>query len=143
MKRLFIFLLAICCLLQAQAQAKDYITQLNEKYTSGLFRSAQAHFFVPMNEPAALGNITVFQYLQGRVPGLQVYNASVFNPYLLYRFGYPAFFLNEMRVDARTLASIPMSDIAIVKVFTPPFLGGFGGGNGAIAVYTKEGDEEW
>ena len=33
-----------------------------------------------------------------------------------------------------------MSDVALVKVFRPPFFGGFGGGSaGAIAVYTKKG----
>ena len=34
-----------------------------------------------------------------------------------------------------------MQDIALVKVFRPPFMGGFGGANGAIAVYTKKGGD--
>jgi hypothetical protein len=43
-------------------------------------------------------------------------------------------------MDANALQSIPMSDVALVKVFRPPFFGGFGGGSGgAIAVYTKKG----
>ena len=33
-----------------------------------------------------------------------------------------------------------MNDVAMIKVFRPPFMGGFGGGgNGAIAVYYKKG----
>jgi hypothetical protein len=45
-----------------------------------------------------------------------------------------------MQMDASALQGIPMSDVAMVKVFRPPFLGGFGGGSGgAIAVYTKKG----
>ena len=35
-----------------------------------------------------------------------------------------------------------MGDVAYVKVFMPPFIGAFGGGSGAIAVYTKKGDEK-
>jgi hypothetical protein len=45
-----------------------------------------------------------------------------------------------MPVDPATLQTLPMQDVAIVKVFNPPFFGGFGGGTGgAIAVYTKKG----
>jgi hypothetical protein len=33
-----------------------------------------------------------------------------------------------------------MADVALIKVFRPPFLGGAGGGSGgAIAIYTKKG----
>ena len=34
-----------------------------------------------------------------------------------------------------------MSDVAYVKVFRPPFMGGFNGANGAIAVYTRKGGQ--
>ncbi len=35
-----------------------------------------------------------------------------------------------------------MSNVAYIKVFSPPFVGAFGGGsNGAIAVYTQKGGE--
>jgi hypothetical protein len=46
-----------------------------------------------------------------------------------------------MMVDAATVQNIPMTDVAMIKVFNPPFLGAAGGGgaNGAIAVYTKRG----
>ena len=56
--------------------------------------------------------------------------------------GRPALFLDEVRVDASLLSSISINDVALIKVFRPPFFGALGGGSGAIAVYTKEGDEE-
>ena len=38
------------------------------------------------------------------------------------------------------LQSTPMSDVAMIKVFDPPFFGASGGGaGGAVAVYTKKG----
>lgn len=38
------------------------------------------------------------------------------------------------------VSTIPVADVAYIKVFRPPFFGtGAGGGNGAIVVYTKKG----
>ena len=39
------------------------------------------------------------------------------------------------------LNSVPVNDIAYIKVFRPPFMGGSGGSGGAIAIYTKRGDD--
>lgn len=39
------------------------------------------------------------------------------------------------------VSGIPVSDVAYVKVFRPPFMGGYNGGNGAIAIYTRRGDD--
>jgi hypothetical protein len=46
-----------------------------------------------------------------------------------------------MPADADLLSTIPVSDVALVKVFRPPFMGGSNGGNGAIAIYTKKGND--
>ena len=47
-----------------------------------------------------------------------------------------------MMIDADFVQSIPVTDIAYIKVFRPPFMGGSGGGgNGAIAIYTRKGDD--
>ena len=123
------------------AQKLTYIQTLEKKYTTGLFSSDNAHILVPMNDPAASSAINIFQYLQAKVPGLSIYGAQTYSPAVSYRLGTPAFFLDEMRVDIRALLSVNVNDVALVKVFRPPFLGSIGGANGAIAVYTKEGDE--
>jgi hypothetical protein len=131
--------------LKAQSFYRNgYIASLDEKYTSGMFRGWNAHFLVPMDDPSAQGSFNVFQYLQGRVPGLIISGPNmVKQPFVIsYRMGRPALFLDEMRVDADLLSGININDIAFIKVFRPPFVGSFGGGSGAIAVYTKEGDEE-
>jgi hypothetical protein len=39
------------------------------------------------------------------------------------------------------ISMVPVSDIAYIKVFRPPFLGASGGGNGAIAIYTRKGND--
>lgn len=143
MLRILLLFMAVQWGVISNAQSNMYLQQLDEKYASGMFRSDNAYTIVAMNDPASVSYFNVFQYLQGRVPGLYIYQNSFINaPFLSYRYGQPVLFLDEMRVDAQTLSSINMNDIAIIKVFPPPFMGTFGGANGAIAVYTKDGDEE-
>ena len=43
---------------------------------------------------------------------------------------------------AEELASLPISEVAYVKVFRPPFFGSFGSGEGgAIAIYTRKDND--
>ena len=59
-----------------------------------------------------------------------------------FRGGTPAFFLDEIPTTIDVLETIPVPDIAYVKVFDPPFVGAAGGGgSGAIAVYTRKGGD--
>lgn len=143
MKILIAIIIVLVTSSSAIAQPGAYLSRLNDEYTSGVFRSDNAHLLVPMDDVAAPTFRNVFQYLQGRVPGLYIYQVGFQFPTVIYRSGYPAFFINEMRVGPDALNSINMNDVAIIKVFRPPFLGAIGGGaDGAIAVYTKNGDDE-
>jgi hypothetical protein len=64
-------------------------------------------------------------------------------PSLLWRGSQTSTFLNEMPVDAQTISTIAVPDIAYIKVFRPPFFGAFGGGaGGAIAIYTRRGGDQ-
>lgn len=124
------------------AKAKKPIEQLDEKYSSGLFKGGDAYQFDLVNDPFALGQTDVIQYLQGKVPGLQI-SGSPGAPTLSWRGGAPQFFLDEISVDAEMITSLPISDIAYVKVFRPPFYGGMGGGSGGgIAIYTRKGSDQ-
>ncbi len=116
--------------------------KLDERYASGLFRGGDGYSFDLTSDPSANGFITLFNYLQGRVPGLQISNATSGGASLTWRGGAPDVYLDEIRTDPSQIASLPMSDIAYVKVMRPPFFGSAGGGgNGAIAVYTKKGGD--
>ncbi|KAA2243414.1 hypothetical protein F0L74_13015 [Chitinophaga agrisoli] len=112
---------------------------MDKKYASGLFSGGDGYSFDMTKENASYMN--VFQYLQSRVAGLQI-TGDLNNPSLSWRGGSPSLYLNEMPVDVSMISSLPVTDIALVKVFRPPFMGGIGGGaGGAIAVYTKKGGE--
>jgi len=115
---------------------------LDEKYATGLFAGSASFQFDLINDPRAQSGLDVFHFLQGLVPGLTI-NFSGGTPSLSWRGGRPELFLDEIRSYSEVLNSLPMSDIAYVKVFRPPFFGATGGGaGGAIAVYTRKGGDQ-
>lgn len=125
-----------------KSKGKSPIDMMDEKYSSGSFAMGEAYKFDLVNDPSAIAAMNIFSFLQGRVAGLQINNASGGNPSMSWRGGTPQLYLNEMITDVSMISSIPASDIAFVKVFRPPFMGGAGGGSGgAIAIYTRRGDD--
>ena len=58
-----------------------------------------------------------------------------------WRGGSPQLYLDETAVDPSFVSSLSVSDVAYIKVFRPPFMGGFNGANGAIAIYTRRGGD--
>jgi hypothetical protein len=128
-----------------RAREKTDKEKLDEKYTSGMFSGGDAFTFDLNTDPFAGAMVDIFQYLQGKVAGLQITTGSGpgGQPSLQWRGSTPSLYLNEMQVDASQLQSTPVSDIAMVKVFRPGSGVGFGGGGGGvIAVYTKKGGDE-
>jgi len=109
-----------------------------KRYTSGMFSGGDGYTFDLTKETPI--SLNIFQYLQSKVAGLQI-SGDLNNPSLSWRGGKPGLYLNEMQSDVSMLSTLSMQDIALVKVFRPPFMGGFGGANGAIAVYTKKGGD--
>jgi hypothetical protein len=120
---------------------KPAVQVLDDKYTSGLFKGSDSYQFDLMNDPVVGSYLNIFNYLQGKVAGLQI-NTNSNPPTLSWRGGSPIVFLDEMQTDLDMISNIPVTDVAYVKVFRPPFVGGFGGGNGAIAIYTKKGGDQ-
>ena len=102
----------------------------------------------PEDIPGGQGFINIFQLIQGRVAGVRVtfdgFNATV----LIRGVGSlqagvePMYMLNNVPVDANTLAQISPRDVESVEIFKDPArtaIFGSQGGNGVIAVYTKSG----
>lgn len=123
-------------------RVKKRIEEIDEKYTTGLFTSDGIKFDI-VSDNFANAQPNVFSYLQGRVAGLQITTQTYGAPTLRWRNDPVAVFLNEVQLtDPSALNNIPMSDVAYIKVFRPPFFGAYlGGSGGAIAIYTRRGDE--
>lgn len=113
---------------------------MDEKYASGLFSGGDSYQFDLVNDPMAIGAMNIFNYLQGKVAGLMITTTGS-TPTMQWRGGTPQLYLNETPVDASFVSSLSINDVAYIKVFRPPFMGGFNGSNGAIAIYTRRGDD--
>ncbi len=118
-----------------QKSAKE---KMDEQYTSGFFSGGDGYTFNTDDDPFAKSAQSVLSYLQGKVAGLQINTTGQGGA--TWRGSATSFFLNESTTDVSQLQSINMNDVAMIKVFRPPFFGATGGGaGGAIAVYTKKG----
>lgn len=124
--------------LEVTADSVKKEESIEDRYTSGMFKSDNGFTFDLTEETLPYTNI--LQYLQGRVPGLMV-GPNPANPSVRWRGGTPGFFLDEIPVDIDQIINTPVDDIALIKVYRPPFMGGFGGSDGAIAIYTRKGGD--
>jgi hypothetical protein len=118
---------------------------LNEKYCSGLFNTREGNYFDLLNDNMALsarGYLNILDWLQGRVAGLQVYTLKNDVKLPLIRNSVAGIFVDEIQVDPGFLNSLPVTDIAMIKIIKGPFLGGFNSPGGAIAIYTAGTDDE-
>lgn len=122
-----------------KSRTKSAIQLMDEKYASGLF-IGDGYQFDLVNDPSAWSSLNIFSYLQGKVAGLQV-NTSSNPPSLTWRGGSPQLYLDEVPTDPDFISSVGVNDVAYIKVFRPPFMGGFNGANGAIAIYTRKGND--
>ena len=82
--------------------------------------------FDMVNDPFAGTSINIFTYLQGKVAGLQV--NRIIKPSVFAMAGrITQLFLDEVPADASFVSSVNVNDVAYIKVFRPPFMGGFNG----------------
>src|SRR5436190_3158372 len=123
-----------------KSRGKSPVQILDEKYATGLF-IGDGYQFDLVNDPVTAGYQNIFNYLQGKVAGLQV-NTSSNPPSLQWRGGAPQLYLDEVVTSPDFVESVNIADVAYIKVFRPPFMGGFNGANGAIAIYTRRGNDQ-
>jgi hypothetical protein len=109
----------------------------NKKYSTGLFNDMNERVLNFLDDRHLANSISIFQTLGSRVAGLTVRYGAF--PAVSWRGQPVVFYLDELRVSASIIDGIPVDDIAIIKVYPPPFFGNPGGNGGGIAVYTKRG----
>lgn len=117
---------------------------LNEKYCSGLFTTVDATYFDLLDNGnlSAQGYLNILDWLQGRVAGLQVYSTSPYTRVPYIRNQKAAVYIDEMPVSDDFVNIIPVADIAMIKIIKHPFISGWRGHGGVIAIYTIRGDED-
>lgn len=123
---------------QLKAKKRDEKRILNDKLSSGMFRSMNEQVFDLVNENQdAQSSQNILQWLQGRVAGLtfQMDSSGNYVPYM--RGGQAKLYMDEVPMDASMINSTPVSNIAMVKVIKGSGLLG-----NAVAIYTRRGDTQ-
>ncbi len=122
------------------AKAKPAAQQLVEKYAGGFF-DREGYLFDGMSSTEIASAQTIFDFLIGRVAGLQIHNSRLDATFEIHWRGYePVYFVDGMETDQQGVLSISPSEVAAIKVIRPPFYGvSMGSAGGAIAIFTKQG----
>ncbi|RYU87348.1 hypothetical protein EWM62_16695 [Mucilaginibacter terrigena] len=113
--------------------------KVDKVYTSGVFKDGISTNILVGDDPKATNYVSLFQYLQGKVPGMTISNPLGNEPSVLWRNDGVAFFLNNFASSAGDIRNTPMMDIDYIKIYDPSMGGAFGAFGGVISVYTKRG----
>ncbi|MEO6406800.1 MAG: hypothetical protein ABIY51_11620 [Ferruginibacter sp.] len=123
-----------------KSKVKTNEEKLEKEYVSGMFESGNSRSFAVEDDPFAVSSFSILDYLRNKVAGLEITTDGPDGGTISRRGSATDVFLNETNTDISMLQSTPMSDVALIKVFDPPFFGSAGSGaGGAVAVYTKKG----
>jgi hypothetical protein len=122
---------------------KKPIDIVNEKYTSGVFRSPGKVDIDNINEPATDKSMNVVDYIKNRIQQITIQGGRFVNrknfSLMSGQNWAIGVFLNEVPTDISQLRVLRTDDVALVKFYEAGFVGvGSTFPGGAIAVYTKE-----
>ncbi len=121
---------------QVTAKKVDLKEKLDKELSSGRFSGMNSTIFDLINENQdAQASLNIMQWLQGRAAGLTFTMDSSGNYVPSIRGSQAKLYLDEMPVDASMINSLPVSNIAMVKILKNDGLVG-----NAVAIYTKRGN---
>jgi hypothetical protein len=126
---------------------KKPIDVVNEKYTSGVFRTMGKENLDNINEPGNDRSMNALDYIKNRIQQLQIQNGRLVNrknfSLMTGQNWAVQVFLDESPVDLSILRVLRVDQLALVKFYEAGFVGvGSGAPGGALAVYTKESTAE-
>lgn len=116
---------------------------VNEKYTTGVFKSEAKTSLDNINNPANDITLNAVDYIKNRIQqvelqGNQFVNRKNFSLQTGQKWAV-AVFINEIPADVYQLRVLRTDDIALVKFFEAGFVGvGSSFPGGALSIYTKE-----
>jgi hypothetical protein len=113
--------------------------KIDKVYTASVFKDGISTNLLVGNDPRATNYGSLFQYLQGKIPGIVIRDPLGDVPSITWRNDPVSFFLNNFSSSAADIRNTPMMDVEYVKVYDPSMGGAFGAYGGVISVYTKRG----
>ena len=121
---------------------KSNIDKFNDTYSTALFKDPGERVIDCLDNEYILNYPDCLSYLQTQMAGLSI-NTGHYGDMILKWRGHEVklFYIDEIQVDMEQLLGVNTADIAMIKVYSPPFFGASGNGDGgAIAVYTRRGE---
>lgn len=122
------------------AKTKTKAQLYEEEYTSGFFKNGDAKTFDGIDSDELAKAPSLGWFLQQKVPGITIETDSADNEVFKWRGEICNIFIDEQLMMPGEHQTIMPREIALIKVFSPPFnysmTTGFAG---AIAIYTKRG----
>ena len=112
-----------------------------ENYVGGIFKDAESKSFGLIDDPMAQSSTDVLEYLQNKIPNIRITYNQNGEAIVKIRNAPVQFYLDEIPLDVSYIRSISVTDMAVIKIFQPPFIGNPGGNGGAVAVYTRRGSD--
>ncbi|MEO7924797.1 MAG: hypothetical protein ABIR30_14030 [Chitinophagaceae bacterium] len=122
---------------------KKPIDAVNEKYTTGVFRTMGKVNLDNINDPVNDKSMNVVDYIKNRIQQIEIQGERFVNrknmSLMTGQKWVVGLFLNEVPTDMIQLKILRADDISLVKFYEAGFVGvGSGSPGGALAVYTKE-----
>ncbi len=132
--------------LEAKSDKKP-IDIINEKYTTGAFRTPAKVSLDNINQPTPNKMINPLDFAMNNIRLLEMQNGRLVNNRTLsLQSGAKwnvAVFLDETPTELSALRSYRMDEIALIKFYEPGFVGaGSNGPGGALAIYTKHARQD-
>jgi hypothetical protein len=129
------------------ASRQSALKEVNEKYTTGVFKTMGTKNIDNINNPANDPNLSGVDFVKMNFLNVGVQNGRFVNNKRISVFTgqrWPvALFINEIPADLGDLQRLQMSNLALIKFYDGQFVGvGSDFGGGAIAVYTKDKNVE-
>lgn len=120
---------------------KSRIERFNETYSSGLFKDANERVIDCLDNNNILSYPDCISFLQTQMAGIQFTIQNDGDRVIIWRGKeMSAFYIDEIAVDLEQMLGMNTADIAMLKVYPPPFFGSSNGSGGAIALYTRRGE---
>lgn len=134
------------------ARSKSALQMVEDRYIRNpLFNSYATKTLDLVNDQNAKNTTTnIFEYLKGRLSSVTITGGGG-NYFLNFRNTLSltggllpmALFLNEVQTSSQQISTIPVSQVALVKVYPTGFLGAEGNSpGGALAIFTKTGNDQ-
>jgi hypothetical protein len=123
-----------------KTKVKSKAEKYNAENSTGMFKEIMERVIDCLDNDDILSYSDCLAYISTRMAGIRLNNSNG-EPNLIWRNKeVKAFFIDEIPVDIEQILSFSVNDIAIIKVFPPPFSGSSNGDGGGIAIYSRKGE---